>query len=112
MKQVQYAKNGQMVAAVKNLEEMTDEEKKAIRTVDKDMFVSYHVQYNKKGELLHVSGAELKEEVNTDVKSDLLDGLQVLLNKNKHSKQYQSAKKRLNVTNEQINEARRVINRG
>lgn len=29
---------------------------------------------------------------------------------NKHSKQYQSAKKRLNVTNKQINEARQVIN--
>ena len=30
--------------------------------------------------------------------------------KNKHSKQYQSAKKCLNVTNKQINEARQVIN--
>ncbi|MCC4370536.1 hypothetical protein LMB49_03875 [Limosilactobacillus reuteri] len=108
----QYAKNGQLVSAVKNFEEMTGEEKEAIRPVDKGQFVSYHVQYNKNGELLHVSGAELKEEVNADVKPDLLDSLQVLFNKNKHSKAYQSAKKRLDVTNEQINEARQVINRG
>ena len=45
-------------------------------------------------------------------KPDLIDGLQVLFNKNKHSKQYQSAKKRLGVTDEQINEARKVVNRG
>lgn len=107
----QYSKNGQLVSAIKNFDEMTDEEKNRIRPVDEGEFVSYHVQYNKQGKLLHVSGAELKEEVSTDVKPDLLDGLQVLFNKNKHSKAYQQAKKRLGVTNDQINKARKVINR-
>lgn len=112
MKQVQYAKNGQLVAAIKLFEEMTIEEKEAIRSIDKDDYVSCHVQYNKQGELLHVSGAELKEEVSASAKPDLLDGLQVLFNHNKHSKAYQQAKKRLGVTNDRINKARAVINRG
>ena len=39
---------------------------------------------------------------------NLIDGLQMLYG-NKHSKEYRSAKKRLGVTNDQVNSARKLV---
>ena len=108
MEQEKYAKNGQLVEAVKELNEMTEAEKQAIRPVDEGKFDAYHVQYNKKGELLHVSGYGIVKESDND-EVDLADAIEVLFNPNKHSKTYQNAKKRLGVTNDQINKARAVF---
>lgn len=110
MKKEQYAKNGNLVSAIKRVDEMTNEEKKAIRPVDDGRFNSYHVQYNKAGKLLHVSGADLKEQPGVNHEPNLLDGLQVLFNPNKHSKNYQDAKKRLGLSNKRINDARKAFN--
>ena len=120
MKKTQYAKNGQLVSAVKNYEELTAEEKEALVipvTNELSDYANFQVRYNKKGELLGVQAHDFSEKKSEEIETqsqqpNLLDGLQVLFNKNKHSKQYQLAKKRLGVTNEHINEARKVINRG
>ena len=120
MKKTQYAKNGQLVSAVKNYEELTAEEKEALVipvTNELSDYANFQVRYNKKGELLGVKPHDFSESKSAVIEKkaqepDLIDGLQVLFNKNKHSKQYQLAKKRLGVTDEHINEARKVINRG
>lgn len=120
MKNVQYAKNGQLVMAVKNYEELTTQEKEALvipHATKLSDYANFQVRYNKKGELLGVQAHDFSEKKSEEIETqsqqpNLLDGLQVLLNKNKYSKQYQSAKKRLGVTDEQINEARKVVNRG
>lgn len=120
MKKTQYAKNGQLVSAVKNYEELTAEEKEALVipvTNELSDYANFQVRYNKKGELLGVKPHDFSESKSAVIEKkaqepDLIDGLQVLFNKNKHSKQYKLAKKRLGVTNEHINEARKVINRG
>ena len=120
MKKTQYAKNGQLVSAVKNYEELTAEEKEALVipvTNELSDYANFQVRYNKKGELLGVKPHNFLESKSAAIEKrtqepDLIDGLQVLFNKNKHSKQYRSAKKRLGVTDEQINEARKVVNRG
>ena len=120
MKKTQYAKNSQLVSAVKNYEELTAEEKEALVipvTNELSDYANFQVRYNKKGELLGVKPHDFSESMSAAIEKqtqepDLIDGLQVLFNKNKHSKQYQSAKKRLGVTDEQINEARKVVNRG
>ena len=120
MKKTQYAKNGQLVSAVKNYEELTAEEKEALVipvTNELSDYANFQVRYNKKGELLGVKPHNFLESKSAAIEKrtqelDLIDGLQVLFNKNKHSKQYQSAKKRLGATNEHINEVRKVINRG
>ena len=118
MEQTQQANNGQLVSAVKNYEELTAEEKEALVipvTNELSDYANFQIRYNKKGELLGVKPHDFSESKSAAIekqtqKPDLIDSLQVLFNKNKHSKQYQSAKKRLNVTNKQINEARQVIN--
>ena len=120
MKKTQYAKNGQLVSAVKNYEELTAEEREALVipvTNELSDYANFQVRYNKKGELLGVKPHDFSESMSAAIEKqtqelDLIDGLQVLFNKNKHSKQYQLAKKCLGVTNEHINEARKVINRG
>lgn len=118
MENVQYAKNGQLVMAVKNYEELTTQEKEALvipHSTKLSDYANFQVRYNKKGELLGVKPHDFSESKSAAIEKqtqepNLIDSLQVLFNKNKHSKQYQSAKKRLNVTNKQINEARQVIN--
>lgn len=116
----QYAKNGQLVSAVKIYDELTLEEKEALvipYSTKLSDYANFQVRYNKKGELLGVQAHDFAEKKSEKIEEqsqqpDLLDSMQVLFNKNKHSKNYQQAKKRLNVSNEQINEARQVINRG
>lgn len=118
MTNTQYANNGQLVMAVKNYEELTGEEKNTLAIPYPDKisdYANFQVRYNKQGKLLGVQAHDFSEAKKADIaksadQPSLLDGLQVL-NGNKHSKTYQLAKKHLNVTNKQINEARKVINR-
>lgn len=120
IERTQYAKNGQLVSAVKNYEELTAVEKETLVipvTNELSDYANFQIRYNKKGELLGVKPHDFSESESAAIEKqtqepDLIDCLQVLFNKNKHSKQYRSAKKRLGVTNKQINEARKAVNRG
>jgi hypothetical protein len=69
--------------------------------------VKVSVQIGNDGKLKHYS-VTYKYDSNLDSKSDLIDGMQLLYG-NKRSKEYQSAKKRKGVSNEQINRARQVM---
>lgn len=85
-----YAKNGQLVYGIKAID--------------------------KRGQLLHVNGYEYTSEekqrlTKIENKPDLIDSLQVLYNPSKHSRAYQGAKKHLGVSNKQINNARKALNR-
>jgi len=68
--------------------------------------VKVSVQIGNDGKLKHYS-VTYKYDSNLDSKSDLIGGMQLLYG-NKRSKEYQSAKKRKGVSNEQINRARQV----
>ncbi|EGS37921.1 conserved domain protein [Limosilactobacillus oris F0423] len=112
----QYAKNGQLVYAVKNYSELTKFEKKELIIPAGDSledYANYQVRYNKKGQLLGVKPNDFsaKKNAELDMKAkepDLLDGL-AALSSSKHTKIYQQAKKRLGVTNEQVNRARAIV---
>lgn len=116
MKNTQYAKNGQLVSAVKTYEELTAAEKQKLIIPASDKlsdYANFQVRYNKQGKLLGVQGHDLSAAREAEVKThaqkpDLIDGLTVL-SAGKHSKQYQAAKRRLGVSGEQINRARRVV---
>jgi len=69
--------------------------------------VKVSVQIGNDGKLKHYS-VTYKYDSNLDSKSDLIGGMQLLYG-NKRSKEYQSAKKRKGVSNEQINRARQVM---
>ena len=69
--------------------------------------VKVSVQIGNDGKLKHYS-VTYKYDSNLDSKSDLIDGMQLLYG-NKRSKEYQSAKERKGVSNEQINRARQVM---
>lgn len=114
MKVIAAAKNGQAVQIIKNYEELTPEEhNKLILACDrsKEDYKNYWVRYNKKGELQGVAGYEFSKSYNDrtseDDSIDLVDSMQLLFG-NKRSKNYQSAKKRAGVTNQQVNAARKV----
>lgn len=115
---VQYAKNGQMVMAVKNYDELTDDEKEALvipAGESVEDYANFQVRYNKKGQLLGVQAHDYSDQKKTEIEKkeqepDVLDSLTVLI-ANKHTKAYQLAKKRLHVTNQQVNRAIDVINR-
>lgn len=107
------AKNGQIVNAIKSYDELNDEEQARLiipAGQSKNDYINYQVRYNKKGKLLGVAVHEMKE-TKEDTGIDMVDSMQLLFG-NKHSKAYQSAKKRAGVTNKQINDARLVIKRG
>ena len=71
--------------------------------------VKVSVQIGNDGKLKHYS-VTYKYDSNLDSKSDLIDGMQLLYG-NKRSKEYQSAKERKGVSNEQSNRARKVVKR-
>lgn len=107
------AQNGRILIALKSYDELTDEELANLIIPDgqfKDDYINYQVRYNKKGKLLGVSVYEIKES-KEDAGIDMVNSMQLLFG-NKHSKAYQSAKKRAGVTNKQVNVARLVIKRG
>ena len=104
------ASNGQVVNAIKSYTELTEDEKARLiipAGQSKDDYISYQVRYNKEGKLLGVAVHELKETTE-DTGIDIVDSMQLLLG-SKHSKAYQAAKKRVGVTNEQVNGARVAI---
>ena len=106
-------KNGQIVNAIKSYDELTDDEQAHLiipAGQSKDDYINYQVRYNKKGKLLGVAVHELKETTE-DTGIDMVDSMQLLFG-SKHSKAYQAAKKRVGVTNKQVNDARLVIKRG
>ena len=84
MEQTQYAKNGQLVSAVKNYEELTAEEKEALVipvTNELSDYANFQVRYNKKGELLGVKPHNFLESKSAAIEKrtqepDLIDGLQ------------------------------------
>lgn len=70
--------------------------------------VKVRAQIGSDGKLKHC-GVTYKYDSSLDSNSDFIDGMQLLYG-NKKSKEYQSAKKRKGVSNEQINRARKVMN--
>lgn len=108
------AKNGQICNATKTYDELTDEEKAALTfawTESKEDYANYQVRYNKHGFLLGVKGHDLSEKKIKELGQphiDMVDSMQLLYGK-KHSCAYQSAKKRVRATNNQINQARKVV---
>lgn len=104
------ANNGQIVNAIKHYDELTDDEKARLiipAGQSKDDYINYQVRYNKRGKLLGAAVHEMKETTK-DTGIDIVDSMQLLFG-SKHSKAYQAAKKRVGVTNEQVNDARLVI---
>jgi len=71
--------------------------------------VKVQVQLGNDGKLKHY-GVTYKYDKSLDSKSDFIDGMQLLYG-NKKSNEYQNAKKRKGVSNEQINRARQVVKR-
>ena len=116
MKILEKAKNGQPVYLIKIYEELTASELDELRfpyTDSKEDYKNYAVHYSKKGELIRVqphdfSGKKKKEIEKMINQPDILDSMQVLFGR-KHSRAYQSSKKRLNVSNNEINNARRIV---
>lgn len=107
------ANNGQPVQVIKTFKELTDEEKARLiipAGQSKDDYINYQVRYNKKGKLLGIAVHEMKKATK-DTGIDIVDSMQLLFG-NKHSKAYQAVKKRVGVTNKQVNDARLVIKRG
>jgi len=103
------AKNGQIVNAIKSYTELTGEERARLiipAGQSQDDFISYQVRYNKKGKLLGVTVHEMKKATE-DTGIDMVDSMQLLFG-SKHSKAYQAAKKRVGVTNKQVNDARHL----
>lgn len=105
------AKNGQPVQVIKTFKELTDEEKANINLDTAKDYNNFHIIYDKKGNLKTIKGYELSEKYLSKSKNtgiDIVDSMQLLLG-NKHSKAYQAAKKRVGVTNKQVNDARVAI---
>lgn len=98
MDKVRYAKNGQLVSAEREYNELTHSEKAMIpSSINIEDYKTFRVQYNKQGKLLHVWGGSFKPEVldeykHKSYKPDLLDAM-TLLNANKHSNAYLQVKK-------------------
>lgn len=82
----QIAKNGQVVNAIKDFSELTEEEKQNLifaYSESKEDYKNYQVRYNKKGVLLGVTGYDYSEKMNAKIeeeskKPDLLDYLTVM----------------------------------
>lgn len=108
------AKNGQICNATKTYDELSDEERAALTFAwgeSKEDYANYQVRYNKHGVLLGVEGHDFSENKKKELEQphiDMVDSMQLLYGK-KHSRAYQSAKKRVKATNNQINQARKVV---
>lgn len=71
MEKTQYAKNGQLVLAVKDYEELTAEEKEALvipATNELSDYANFQVRYNKKGDLLSVKPHDFSESKSAEIK--------------------------------------------
>lgn len=116
MKILEKAKNGQPVYLLKKYEELTASELEKLRFPypdSKEDYKNYAVHYNKKGELIRVVVHDFSDKVKKEIEKNsnqpnILDSMQVLFGK-KHSRVYQASKKRLSVSNDEINNARRIV---
>lgn len=103
------AKNGQPVQVIKTFDELTDEEKTNINLDTTKDYRNFHIIYDKNGNLKNIQGYELSDEYLNRPKDDgidIVDSMQLLFGK-KRSHNYEAAKKRVGVSNEEINAARR-----
>jgi len=117
MKIINTAKNGQAVMVSKSFDELTDVEIKMAGTdIElKDDVEDFRLQYNKKGELLHVAAGQLKDD-NKEATADydVIDAMTLLFGK-KGTKEVVNAKKQYartygkKVTKAQIDAAKRVL---
>lgn len=103
------AKNGQPVQVIKTFDELTDEEKANINLDTATDYKNFHIIYDRNGNLKNIQGYELSDEYLNKPKDDgidIVDSMQLLFGK-KHSRNYESAKKRVGASSEEINVARR-----
>ena len=100
----QVSKNGVVVNSIKNFSELTEEEKQNLTvpygTQLKD-YQNFQVRYNKRGELLGVSGYDFTEKMNAEIeeesnKPDILDYLTVINPKAATREQRRTASKHFN----------------
>ena len=97
----QVAKNGQVVNAIKNFSELTEEEKQNLSFAygeSKEDYQNYQVRYNKKGVLLGVTGYDFSEKMNAKIekesnKPDWIDYLTILTPKAATREQRRTASK-------------------
>ncbi len=116
MKIIEKAKNGQPVYLLKKYDELTNTELDELRFPypdSKEDYKDYAVYYNKKGELIRVQPHDFSDKMKKEIEKNsnqpnILDSMQVLFGK-KYSKAYQVSKKRLNVSDNEINNARRIV---
>lgn len=117
MKIINTAKNGQPVMVLKSFDELNDDELAMLGSDAslKNDYKNVRLQYNKKGELLHVALGDLKDDVETkEAEYSVLDAMTVLYGK-KGAKEVTAAKKRCEkeygtkVATAQINAAKRVL---
>lgn len=116
MKIIEKAKNGQPVYLLKKYDELTNTELDELRFTypdSKEDYKDYAVYYNKKGELIRVQPHDFSDKMKKEIEKNsnqpnILDSMQVLFGK-KYSKAYQVSKKRLNVSDNEINNARRIV---
>lgn len=112
------AANGQPVYIIKRYEELTDEEKNNLILPSEfniEDFANFRIRYNKKGELIKVWDGDFTKEYmkksheeSINRGPDLIDSMTLLFG-NKHTVQYQRAKKRSKLNNNEINVARKVF---
>lgn len=70
----QVSKNGQVVNAIKDFSELTEEEKQNLSFAyneSKDDYKNYQVRYNKKGVLLGVEGYDFSEKMNAKIEEEI-----------------------------------------
>lgn len=111
MENAKYANNGQLLIADKTYEELTDEERDALILPwgqHIDDYRTFRVRYNKRGALVGVDTGLPSQQSLTKRRTIGADGAQILFNRNKHSREYQMAKKRLGLTNYEASVARRA----
>lgn len=111
MENTKYANNGQLLMADKTYEELTDEERHALIMPwgqHVEDYNTFRVRYNKRGTLVGVDTGLPSQQSLGKRRTIGVDGLQILLNPNKRSREYQMAKKRLGLTNDEADEARRA----
>lgn len=118
MRNIQRTNNGQIVYAEKTYSELSQQEKERLTlpyTSKVEDFATFQIRYNKTGQLLtvkpHSFSAKFAKELETEnQKPDLIDGL-TLLFESTNSKAYRAARKRSNLSHQDIAKARRLVNK-
>lgn len=116
MRDVRTNSKGEFRYGYKNWDEMTNAEKAATKKYNKEDFkyiLDWYITYRHDGTLDRVQPGKYAEEYSKkddeDEGIDMVDSMQLLYGK-KNSKNYKAAKKRVGVSESEINAARRIIN--